>query len=101
MPHSSRRPRVPSDRYGRGAERGTQRRGRAPAKYPRAPQARRVAPQSQLDLALDAAAAAPQPTPATFAELGLDARWREFLQNPWLDYDTVRDQLGPDRADGE
>jgi superfamily II DNA/RNA helicase len=74
MPHSSRRPRVPSDRYGRGAERGTQRRGRAPAKYPRAPQARRVAPQSQLDIALDAAAAAPQPTPATFAELGLDAR---------------------------
>jgi DEAD/DEAH box helicase len=74
MPHSSRRPRVPSDRYGRGAERGTQRRGRAPAKYPRAPQAPRVAPQSQLDLALDAAAAAPQPTPATFAELGLDAR---------------------------
>jgi hypothetical protein len=74
MPHSSRRPRVPSDRYGRGSERGTQRRGRAPAKYPRAPQPQRVAPQSALDLALDAAAAAPQPTPATFAELGLDAR---------------------------
>jgi hypothetical protein len=32
---------------------------------------------------------------------GHDARWREFLQNPWLDYDTVRDRLGPDRADGE
>src|SRR5580698_6639495 len=74
MPHSSRRPRVPSDRYGRGAERGTQRRGRAPAQHSRAPQARRVAPQSQLDIALDAAAAAPQPTPATFAELGLDPR---------------------------
>src|SRR6202050_4377257 len=64
MPHSSRRPRVPSDRYGRGAERGTQRRGRAPAQHSRAPQARRVAPQSQLDIALDAAAAAPPPTAA-------------------------------------
>src|SRR5271165_699346 len=35
---------------------------------------RRAEPHSELDLALDAAAAAPQPTPATFAELGLDAR---------------------------
>ena len=34
----------------------------------------RVQPQSELDLGLDAAAAAPQPTAATFAELGLDAR---------------------------
>jgi len=32
---------------------------------------------------------------------GHDTRWREFLQNPWLDYDTVRDRLGPDRAGGE
>jgi Phytanoyl-CoA dioxygenase (PhyH) len=23
---------------------------------------------------------------------GHDARWREFLQDPWLDYDTVRDR---------
>ena len=77
MPHSSRRPRVPSDRYGRGSERATQRRGRGTAKRPRAAQAprpRRVEPHSELDLALDAAAAAPQPTPATFAELGLDDR---------------------------
>ena len=32
---------------------------------------------------------------------GHDTRWREFLQNPWLDYDTVRNRLGPDRAGGE
>src|ERR1035438_6834011 len=80
MPHSSRRPRVPSDRcgssdrYGRGSERGTQRRGPATARRPQAPRPQRAAPQSALDLALDAAAASPQPTPATFAELGLDAR---------------------------
>jgi superfamily II DNA/RNA helicase len=77
MPHSSRRPRVPSDRYGRGGERATQRRRTGAAKRPRAAQAprpQRVQPHSELDLALDAAAAAPQPTAATFAELGLDAR---------------------------
>jgi superfamily II DNA/RNA helicase len=77
MPHSSRRPRVPSDRYGRGAERASQYRGTgAPrrARTPQAPRAPRVQPQSELDLALDAAAAAPQPTPASFAELGLDER---------------------------
>jgi superfamily II DNA/RNA helicase len=80
MPHSSRRPRASSDRYGRGGgygrggERTTRRRGPAAAKQPRAPRPRRVEPHSELDLALDAAAATPQPTPATFADLGLDAR---------------------------
>ncbi len=78
MPHSSRRPRASSDRYGghygRGGERTTKRRAPAAAKHPRAPRPRRAEPHSELDLALDAAAAAPQPTPATFAELGLDAR---------------------------
>jgi superfamily II DNA/RNA helicase len=49
---------------------GTTRRPRAAA----APRPQRVQPHSELDLALDATAAAPQPTPATFAELGLDAR---------------------------
>jgi superfamily II DNA/RNA helicase len=38
------------------------------------PRPRRAEPYSELDLALDAAAAAPPPTAATFAELGLDAR---------------------------
>ena len=74
MPHSSRRPRAASDRYGRGGERTTKRRGPAAAEQPRAPRPRRVEPHSELDLALDAAAATPQPTAATFAELGLDAR---------------------------
>jgi hypothetical protein len=32
---------------------------------------------------------------------GHDARWREFLADPWRDYDTVRDRLGPHRGDGE
>src|SRR5271157_6173326 len=78
MPHSSRRPRASSDRYGdrygRGGERTTRRRGPAAAKQPRAPRPRRVEPHSELDLALDAAAATPQPAASTFAELGLDAR---------------------------
>ena len=74
MPHSSRRPRASSDRYGRGGERPTRRRGPAAARPSRAPRPRRAEPHSELDLALDAAAAAPQPAPATFAELGLDAR---------------------------
>ena len=74
MPHSSRRPRASSDRYGRGGERTTRRRSPAAVRQPRAPRPRRVEPHSELDLALDAAAATPQPTPATFAELGLDAR---------------------------
>ena len=74
MPHSSRRPRASSDRYGRGGGRGTARRAPGAAQHPRAPRPRRAEPHSELDLALDAAAAAPQPTAATFAELGLDDR---------------------------
>jgi len=67
MPHSSRRPRASSDRHGRGRPR----RG-GPARIPRPPQ--RAEPHAELDLALDTAAAAPQPAAATFAELGLDPR---------------------------
>jgi superfamily II DNA/RNA helicase len=74
MPHSSRRPRVSSDGYGRGSERATRRRGPVAARHPHVSRPRRAEPYSELDLALDAAAAAPQPTAATFAELGLDAR---------------------------
>ena len=66
MPHSSRRPRASSDRSGRGRPR----RG-GPARTPR-PQ--RAEPHTELDHALNAAAAAPQPAAATFAELGLDPR---------------------------
>jgi len=80
MPHSSRRPRASSerysrggeDRYGRGGERSTRRRGPAAAKQPRAPRPQRAEPHSELDLGLNAAAAAPQPTATTFAELGLE-----------------------------
>src|ERR1700683_2766890 len=72
MPHSSRRPRASSDRYGRGGERPA--RHRAPARQPQAPRPRRAEPHAELDLALDAAAAMPPPAPATFAELGLDDR---------------------------
>ena len=74
MPHSSRRPRASSDRYGRGGGRSTARRAPDAAKHPRAPRPRRAEPHSELDLALDAAAAAPQPSAATFAELGLEDR---------------------------
>jgi superfamily II DNA/RNA helicase len=73
MPHSSRRPRASAGRGGRSAPRP----GRQPARHPRTPRAqqpRPVAPHSALDLALDAAAAAPQPAAATFGELGLDPR---------------------------
>jgi superfamily II DNA/RNA helicase len=66
MPHSSRRPRASYDRRGHGRPR----RG-GPARTPR-PQ--RAGPHSELDLALDAAAAAPQPAVATFGELGLNPR---------------------------
>jgi len=74
MPHSSRRPRASSARYGRGAERSTTGRGPAAARHPQAPRPPRLEPYSEIDQALDAAAAAPQPAPATFAELGLDDR---------------------------
>jgi len=66
MPHSPRRPRASSDRRGHGRPR----RG-GPARTPRPP---RAEPHSELDLALDDAAAAPQPAVATFGELGLDPR---------------------------
>jgi len=74
MPHSSRRPRVSSDRHRRGSERTT--RGRRPVavKHLQVPGPRCAEPYSELDLALDTAAAAPQPVAATFAQLGLDAR---------------------------
>jgi superfamily II DNA/RNA helicase len=74
MPRSSRSPRASSDHYGRGGERTTRRRGRAVARRPQVPRPRRAEPYSGLDRVLDAAAAAPPPTAATFAELGLDAR---------------------------
>jgi len=84
MPHTSRRPRVSSERHGptrsgqgrSGQGRsgyGRPRRG-GPARTPRPPQPRRVEPHTELDLALDAAAASPSPAAATFAELGLDSR---------------------------
>jgi superfamily II DNA/RNA helicase len=66
MPHTSRRPRASSERHGRGRPR----RG-GPARTPTPP---RAEPHAELDLALDAAAAAPQPAATTFAELGLDPR---------------------------
>ena len=73
MPHGSRRPRASSDGYGRGGQRTTRRRGPVAAKRPHVSQ-RRAEPYSELDLALDTAAAMPQPTAATFAQLGLDSR---------------------------
>jgi len=74
MPHSSRRPRASSDGYGRGGKRTTRGRGAVAAKHPQVARPRRAEPYRELDLALDAAAAAPQPTAVTFAELGLDPR---------------------------
>jgi superfamily II DNA/RNA helicase len=73
MPHSSRRPRASAGRGGRSASRH----GHRAARHQPTPQARQerpAAPHSELDLALDAAAAAPQPAAATFGELGLDPR---------------------------
>jgi superfamily II DNA/RNA helicase len=72
MPRSSRRPRASSDHYSRGGEHATRHRG--PARRRPVPRPRRAEPYSELDQALDAAAAASPPTAATFAELGLDAR---------------------------
>src|SRR5580700_2515495 len=76
MPHSSSYSRASAGRGRRhqGGDWAAPRRGPVAAKHPRAPQPRRAEPHSALEAALDAAAAAPQPTPATFAELGLDAR---------------------------
>ena len=74
MPHSSRRPRASSDRHGPGGQRTARGRGPVATRHRQVPGPRRPEPYSELDLALDAAAAAPQPTAATFAELGLDAR---------------------------
>jgi superfamily II DNA/RNA helicase len=76
MPRSSTRSRASSDRYSRGGggQRTTRHRGPAAARRPQVPRPQRVEPYSELDRALDAAAAASPPTAATFAELGLDAR---------------------------
>src|SRR5579859_6397124 len=72
MPHTSRRPRTSPAGYSRDGRRTTGR--RSPARPVQAAPPRRPEPYAELDLALDAAATAPQPTPATFAELGLDQR---------------------------
>jgi superfamily II DNA/RNA helicase len=74
MSRSSRRPRASSGRYGRGGQGTARHRGPAAARRPQVLRPRRAEPYSELDLALDAAAAASPPTAATFAELGLDAR---------------------------
>jgi superfamily II DNA/RNA helicase len=73
MPYSSRRSRASAGRSGRSASRHGRPEARHP-RTPRAPQSRPAAPHSALDLALDAAAAAPQPAAATFGEFGLDVR---------------------------
>jgi superfamily II DNA/RNA helicase len=67
MPHSRRRP-GPSSRSG-GQQ--TARRRHSPGN--RSP-ARKASPYAELDQALAAAAAAPQPAAVTFGELGIDAR---------------------------
>jgi superfamily II DNA/RNA helicase len=73
MPHSSRRPRASAGRSGRSASRHGAQAAR-PTRTPQAPQQRAANPRSALDLALDAAATAPQPAATTFGELGLDPR---------------------------
>jgi superfamily II DNA/RNA helicase len=72
MPRSQRRPRAPS----RGGRTQTPRGGHAAGNRP---PARRPDPYSELDQALAAAAAAPQPPAVTFGELGIDARLRGAL----------------------
>ncbi len=67
MPHSARNRRTPS----RSGSRETPRRGPAAAKRP---PTRRDGPHSELDRALAAAAAVPQPTGVTFSALGVDPR---------------------------
>jgi len=67
MPHSARSRRTPS----RSGIRETQRRGHAAGQRP---PTRHPGPPSGLDQALAAAAAAPQPTAATFSALGVDPR---------------------------
>src|SRR3954447_20229813 len=79
MPHSSRRPRVSSDRRGTPGQRPSRRRSASQYGAPRAPQQPRVKPRSELEVALDAAAAAPPPPAATFASLGLDSRLVQAL----------------------
>jgi superfamily II DNA/RNA helicase len=79
MPHSSRRPRVSSDRRGAPGQRSTRRRsggqyGSGQYGPTRTPQTPRAPQRSELEVALDAAAAAPPPPTATFASLGLDSR---------------------------
>src|ERR1700691_3682799 len=77
MPHSSSYSRASAGRGRRhqGGDWAAPRRGPVvAAKHPRAPQPRRAEPHSALEAARPAAAAARQPTPPTFAELGLDAR---------------------------
>jgi superfamily II DNA/RNA helicase len=73
MPYSSRRPHPSAGRGGRSAVRHGAQTARYP-RTPRTPESRPASPHSALDLALDAAAAGPQPAAATFAELGLDPR---------------------------
>jgi superfamily II DNA/RNA helicase len=84
MPHSSRRPRVSSDRRGAPGQRSSRRRsggqyGSGQYGPTRTPQTPRAPQRSELEVALDAAAAAPPPPTATFASLGLDSRLVQAL----------------------
>jgi len=62
-----------------GRSAGRTRRPRSGGSAPRPAQAARPTPQSELDRALEAAAALPQPAPVTFGELGVDARLVDAL----------------------
>src|SRR5579859_3098032 len=79
MPHTSRRPRASAGRGGRPGPRHGHDAARRP-RGPRAPAPRKADPYAGLDQALDAAAAAAPPAPATFGELGLDDRLVSELQ---------------------